>query len=247
MAEIPYDSNLAQSGPVIGPHFCVSHLVHLLIDKKAFTLRSTRYLVTSADGNLMFKVKKFPLSFHGTLVVLDTSGNPVITLRPKKLTYHSRWQVFRGESTDDKDLIFSVKKSSRFQSNTKLDVFLASNTSEENCDFKVEETHSDGSCDIFAGNSSTPIAQMDNKRTGSIFSRKDKLVVNVSPNVDYAMIVSLIIILDDFVSGSSPISTSIDFSRKLIDRFLKFFAAVAHLHDGHARSPPVVELRLSLE
>ncbi|KAL2548911.1 Protein LURP-one-related 15 [Forsythia ovata] len=211
MAEIPYYSNLAQSGPVISPHFCVSHLVHLLIDKKAFTLKSTRYLVTSADGNLMFKVEKFP--FHGTLVVLDASGNPVITLRPKKLTNHSRWQVFRGESTDEKDLIFSVKRSSMFQIHSKLDVFLASNTSEEYCDFKVKGTHSDSSCDIFAGNSSTPIAQMDNKMTaGSIFLGKDKFMVIVSPNVDYAMVVSLIIILEEMATSRQQNSSSIDVS-----------------------------------
>ncbi|KAL2525911.1 Protein LURP-one-related 15 [Abeliophyllum distichum] len=209
MAEIPNYSNLAQSGPVISPRFCVSHPVHLFIDKKAFTLRSTRYLVTSADGNLMFKVEKFPLSFHGTLVVLDASGNPVITLRPKKLTYHSRWKVFRGESTDEKDLIFSVKRSSMFQIHTKLDVFLASNTSEEHCDFKVKGTYLERSCDIFAGNSSTPIAQMDKKMTaGSIFLGKDKFRVNVSPNVDYAMVVSLIIILEEIAMSTQQNSSS---------------------------------------
>lgn len=54
------------------------------------------------------------------------------------MSAHDQWQVFRGESTELKDLIFSVKKSSVFQLKTKLDVFLANNTKEEVCDFKVK-------------------------------------------------------------------------------------------------------------
>lgn len=78
----------------------------------------------------------------------------------QKLTYHSRWEVFSGESTDKKDLIFSVKRSSMFQFHTKLHVFLANNTSEEYCDFKLKGSFHETSCDIYAGNSSTPIAQV---------------------------------------------------------------------------------------
>ncbi|CAI9759781.1 unnamed protein product [Fraxinus pennsylvanica] len=209
MAEIPYCSNLANSGPVISPQFRASHPVNLLIDKKVFTLSTTRYTVTSTDGNLVFKVEKFPLSFHGTLVVLDGAGTPVITLRPKKLSYHSRWEVFSGESTDKKDLIFSVKRSSMFQIHTKLDVFLANNTSEEYCDFKLKGSSYERSCDIYAGNSSTPIAQMDKKLTaGSIFLGKDKFMVRVSPNIDYAMVVSLIIILEEIATRRRQNSSS---------------------------------------
>uniref|UniRef100_A0A3Q7IV96 Uncharacterized protein n=1 Tax=Solanum lycopersicum TaxID=4081 RepID=A0A3Q7IV96_SOLLC len=48
------------------------------------------------------------------------------------LTEHSRWDAFKGESTDEKDLLFTIKKTSIFQWKTKLAVFLANNNSKGN-------------------------------------------------------------------------------------------------------------------
>lgn len=78
------------------------------------------------------------------------------------MTAHSRWQAFRGESTDAKDLIFTAKTHSIFYLKTKLDVFLANNTAEEVCDFKVKGSFSERSCVIYAGdeNSTTIVAQV---------------------------------------------------------------------------------------
>ena len=76
------------------------------------------------------------------------------------MSAHDQWQVFRGESTELKDLIFSVKKSSVFQLKTKLDVFLANNTKEEVCDFKVNGSWFERSCVVYAGESLTIAAQV---------------------------------------------------------------------------------------
>jgi hypothetical protein len=76
------------------------------------------------------------------------------------LTAHRRWKVFRGDSSHDKDFLFSVKKSSLLQVKTKLDVFLASNTKEDVCDFKIEGSWFERSCTIYAGDSSTIVAQV---------------------------------------------------------------------------------------
>lgn len=76
------------------------------------------------------------------------------------MTTHDRWEVFRGESTEPKDLIFSVKRSSIFQLKTKLDVFLANNTKEEVCDFKVKGSWFERSCVVYAGESLTIVAQV---------------------------------------------------------------------------------------
>jgi hypothetical protein len=74
---------------------------------------------------------------------------------------HSRWKVFRGDNTDSDYLLFSAKRSSMFQFNTTLDVFLAKNTKDDVCDFKVKGSFNwQQSCVIYAGNSSTVLAQV---------------------------------------------------------------------------------------
>ncbi|KAK8548169.1 hypothetical protein V6N12_061087 [Hibiscus sabdariffa] len=119
------------------------------------------------------------------------------------MSAHDRWQVFRGESTDASDLLFSAKRSSMFQLKTKLDVFLANNTREEVCDFKVKGSWFERSCAVYAGESSTIVTQMHKKHTvESILIGKDKFMVTVYPNIDYAFIVALIVILDGINSSA---------------------------------------------
>lgn len=76
------------------------------------------------------------------------------------MSAHDRWKIFRGESVEAKDLIFSVKRSSMIQFKTKLHVFLANNTKEDVCDYRIEGSWSERSCVIYAGESNTVIAQV---------------------------------------------------------------------------------------
>lgn len=69
--------------------------------------------------------------------------------------------MFRGDSSDCKDLLFSVKKSSLVQFRTELDVFLdGSNTNNQGYDFKVIGSWLEKTCTIYTGHSSTIIAQV---------------------------------------------------------------------------------------
>ncbi|RZR83808.1 hypothetical protein BHM03_00010503 [Ensete ventricosum] len=73
---------------------------------------------------------------------------------------HDRWQVFKGDSSDPKDLLFSVRRSSPLQFKTVLDVFLAANTKEEACDFKMKGSYRKRSCTVYKGDASTVAAQV---------------------------------------------------------------------------------------
>ncbi|KAK4478408.1 hypothetical protein RD792_013877 [Penstemon davidsonii] len=193
-----------QVAPVISPQFCVGYPVDLTIARKMMTLSECNFGVTDLNGNLMFKVKGKLLSLHDRRVLYDAADNPLITFRQKLLSAHRRWHVFRGESTDSKDLLFTVRKSSLLQITTKLDVFLASNTKENACDFKIEGSWFERSCVIYAGDSNSIIAQMKKKHTvQSVLLGKDTFGVTVYPNVDYAFIVALIVILEEINADKS--------------------------------------------
>ncbi|KAL2330524.1 hypothetical protein Fmac_018105 [Flemingia macrophylla] len=101
---------------------------------------------------------------------------------------HGRWQVFKGKSNDSSQLLFSVKKSSMIQSGTKskLVVFLANNKDENMCDFRVIITGNESSCTIYARESPTVVAEMQNNMGFN---------VRINPNVDSAFIVALLMII----------------------------------------------------
>ncbi|KAL6002934.1 hypothetical protein ACLOJK_023156 [Asimina triloba] len=76
-------------------------------------------------------------------------------------TMHDRWQAFRGDSSDSKDCLYSVKKSSLIQFKTSLDVFLAGNTKEQVPDFKIHGSFFERSCTITNGDGSIVVAQRE--------------------------------------------------------------------------------------
>ncbi|KAE8668653.1 Protein LURP-one-related 15 [Hibiscus syriacus] len=188
---------MAHPVSVIGPQYCYPQPVDLAVVRKVLAITEGNFAVTDMNGNIMFKIKGKFLSIHDRRILTDAAGNPICTLRPKIMTVHDRWQVFRGESTEDKDLIFTVKRSSMIQFKTKLHVFLASNPKEDVSDFRVEGSWLERSCTVYSGESNTILAQMHKKHSvQSVLLGKDKFMVTVYPNVDYAFVVALIAILD---------------------------------------------------
>ncbi|KAK6943222.1 LURP-one-related [Dillenia turbinata] len=195
---------MAIAQPIIGPMYCAPYPVDISIVKKLCALSEDSFVVSDVNENILFKVKGALFSLHDRHVLLDAAGNPLVTLIRKMWSAHSRWQVFRGESTEPTDLIFSVKRSSIFQLKTKLDVFLARNTAEQVPDFTVKGSYFERSCVVFAGESENIVAQMHKKRSvQSILFGKDRFNVTVYPNIDYAFIVSLIVILDEINRDNS--------------------------------------------
>ncbi|KAF5205182.1 Ubiquitin carboxyl-terminal hydrolase [Thalictrum thalictroides] len=183
------------SGPisVIGQHFCAPYPIDLTIAEKSLSFGEGNFNVTDVNGNLLFQVKGVIFSFTDKRVLRDVAGNPLVTLRQKTLTAHRRWEVYRGESTE---LLFSVKKSSIIQFTTNLEVYLASNPTKDQCDFKIKGSWGERSCVVYHGNTKNILAQMHKKlNIQSVLFGKDQFGVTVYPHIDYAFIVSLIVIL----------------------------------------------------
>ncbi|EXB42396.1 hypothetical protein L484_021991 [Morus notabilis] len=180
---------------VVGPQFCAPYPVDLIIAKKLMTLAEGSFTVSDVNGNIMFKVKGSVFSLHDRRLLVDAAERNCFRVI-QILTAHRRWEVYRGDSSNSKDLLFSAKKSSLLQLKTQLDVFLAANTKEDVPDFKVKGSWFERSCTIYLGNSSTIIAQMHKKHNvQSLVLGKDTFAVTVYPHVDYSFIVALVVIL----------------------------------------------------
>ncbi|KAL7583323.1 protein LURP-one-related 10 [Lactuca sativa] len=201
MAQTSYaypPTHTANPVAVVAPHFLAPYPVDLTIVRKLLSLSDGNFAVTDVNGSVMFKVKSKHLSLRDRRVLLDAAGNPILSFQKKLLSVHNRWVVFRGDSSDAKDIIFSAKQSSLIQFKTSLDVFLGFNEKENVCDYKVKGSWFDRSCTIYAGETTTIVAQMHKKHTvQSIALGKDTFSVTVYPNVDYAFIVALVVILHE--------------------------------------------------
>ncbi|KAF5471464.1 hypothetical protein F2P56_008252 [Juglans regia] len=197
-APAPTVAQFANPIPVICTQYCTPYTVDLAVVKKVMTISGGNFVVTDSKGTVIFYVKEKLMSLHDHRVLFHADGNPIVTLREKIMSAHHRWNVYRGKSKEPNDLIFTVKRSSMIQMRAKLHVFLANNTNEEVCDFMVEGSSHEKSCVVYTGDRTNIVAEMGKKTTvRSALFGKDNYSVTVHPNVDYAFIVALIVILDD--------------------------------------------------
>ncbi|KAJ7950077.1 Protein LURP-one-related like [Quillaja saponaria] len=190
----------AMSNPVVvvSPDYSSPNPVNLTMVKKLLNVSDAHFAVTDVNGTLIFKIKGAVLNFRERRILVDAAGTPVASLKSKLLTAHKRWQVFRGDSVDPEDLLFSARMAHMFQDRTEFDVFLAGNTTEDLCDFKIIGSWLERSCTVLTGNGSAVLARMDRKNGAqSVVMGKDSFLVTVNPHVDYAFIVALMAILNE--------------------------------------------------
>ncbi|ESW12159.1 hypothetical protein PHAVU_008G089300 [Phaseolus vulgaris] len=166
--------------PIIAPHYCDPgpHPVHLIITRERSI--GENFTVTNSNGNIVFSVKSNIVSIvtpRRHMYLFDAYGNPIVHLQGSISS--DNWKAFRGQSAESGDLIFRRERSSLFQLRTKLN---------------VKATWFGSSWDVYIGDSNILVAQI-NKKLGTIFSR-EKYMVTVSPNIDHAFIVALIVTLE---------------------------------------------------
>lgn len=71
------------SVPIIGPQFCASYHVDLVIRRNALSLKDGSVVVTDASGNILFSVKGKLMSLHHNRILLDGDDNPLVIIRRK--------------------------------------------------------------------------------------------------------------------------------------------------------------------
>ena len=68
---------------VVGPQFCMPHPIDLSVISKTFSMTDADFAVTDINGNLVFKVKGKFFSLHDKCALLDSTGNPVVSMQQK--------------------------------------------------------------------------------------------------------------------------------------------------------------------
>ncbi|KAL0341223.1 UNVERIFIED_CONTAM: protein LURP-one-related 14 [Sesamum radiatum] len=175
---------------IVGDDFCFPYLVDLAVKKKVgFSAKHIEVL--DDNGSLLVQVDGGFWQFNKTRTMHHSLGFPIITLRTKGIWLQQQWTVHRGEGLDGSDLLYTVRKSHSFQLKTRLEVFLATNLTGEICDFRVVGSYISQSFKVYKGQ--TLMAEVKERFT--LGGRKFE--ARIYPGVDYAFIVSLLVILNE--------------------------------------------------
>ncbi|MCD7454698.1 hypothetical protein HAX54_025665 [Datura stramonium] len=178
--------------PIVGDGFFFPYLVNLSVKKKILGLShininfldDTGFSLLQGNGKVLYLRKK-------KRIITDPAGLPLHTLQEKTLSWHNTRKVYNAESSDRNDLLYIIKRSSTIQMKMQLDLFLDSSINGEICDFHVK-----GSLD-------TLIAEVKERfKLGSFFNGRENFEVRVYPGVDYAFIISILIIYNEIYRES---------------------------------------------
>ncbi|XP_071698018.1 protein LURP-one-related 10-like isoform X2 [Rutidosis leptorrhynchoides] len=184
------DSHVFVPVSVIGTQFIAPYPLEVKIEKNS----QGNFVISDINSKTILKVKPCDTSFHRQRLLLDANDIPLVMMREK---------VYRGESKAKEDMIFSTKTEHMIHFKTRLNVYLANKMSnKDDFDFKIEGNWSDRSCDIYIGDSSTAIAQVNKVQPlHNVKLPKDNFMVTIYRNVDYAFVVALIVIVDSMKSS----------------------------------------------
>ncbi|KAL5698921.1 hypothetical protein ACHQM5_029892 [Ranunculus cassubicifolius] len=196
MAEEPSIPLPNQAINIINPKYCLSTPINLFIRRKIKDITNLKFVITNEIGNVIFKVKPVISSrtLHETHLLVDDQDHPLLTIRRKIRTVHRRHQVYRGDSLEAKDLLFTVKKSCIGCVNV-LDVMVESNVDVKGGSFRIQGSWLDRSCAVYLEQSPTVIAQMNRKHAvNDLKQGQEAFMVKVHPYVDQAFITTLLVI-----------------------------------------------------
>ncbi|KAJ0978326.1 hypothetical protein J5N97_013800 [Dioscorea zingiberensis] len=180
-------------GPIVGQQYYLSCPIDLAFTKKVAGVKHGKLAVTDVNGNILFWLDGS--SWKSKRKLVDAaSGLPLLSITRK--FWSDRWEAFKGDSKDKKDLLFSVKRKSMLQLRTELEVFLAGNEMENECDFKIKGEFYKKSSIIYKGNTSTVVAQMNKEhKVVNVPLEKHAFGVSIDANMDFAFITGLVVIL----------------------------------------------------
>ncbi|CAF2047900.1 unnamed protein product [Brassica rapa] len=186
---------------VVSDQFCNPYPMDLMVKRKVQNFSKDHYQVFDPSGNLLLQIDGQAFGFNRKRVMRDPAGFTILTMRQKGITLKNKWEVHGGESKEKEDLLFTVQQSLAVSLKTSLDVFLAENNNVKKgstCDFHASGGYSNISFKVFKSDALIAGVGVTHKFTwGSFCKGKYNFRVRVNPEVDYAFIIALLVMVDD--------------------------------------------------
>ncbi|KAL5720408.1 hypothetical protein ACHQM5_013078 [Ranunculus cassubicifolius] len=167
----------------------------LTVWKKSLLFSCKGFTVFDTKGNLVFRVDNYLFSNKSKILLMDAAGNPLLTIRQKKLTLADNWVVYDGE-TEVKPILI-VKKNLSFL-NSKLLAHVTSGSNGNNKTvYRIEGSYGQRCCTIY-DEKRCPIAEIKKKEsvTGGVSFGSDVFRLVVQPDMEPAVAMALVILLE---------------------------------------------------
>ncbi|KAL2557613.1 Protein LURP-one-related 8 [Forsythia ovata] len=189
--------------PVAAPPAINGSSAVLTVWKKSLLFNCDGFTVFDAKGNLVFRVDNYMSHNKAQIVLMDASGNSLLTIRRKKLSLGDCWLVFDGETAMNPR--FSVRKNINLL-NTKCLAHVISPAGKPESVHVIEGSYAQRCCAMYDENR-RQLAEIKPKEAAvrGVSFGMDVFRLIVQPEFDMTIAMAILIILDQMF-GSSTIS-----------------------------------------
>ncbi|KAH1090847.1 hypothetical protein J1N35_018104 [Gossypium stocksii] len=178
----------------------------LTVWKKSLLFNCNGFTVFGSKGDLVFRVDNYMDGNKGEILLMDATGNPLLTIRRKKMSLGDSWLVYKGESTSTNPLL-CVRKSMNILNNKCLAYVIPGDSTSNrsnNVVYEIEGSYSQRSCSVYDDRRRLA-AEIKKKEAvnGGVAYGNDIFRLVVQPGhirTDFAM--ALVILLDQMFGSS---------------------------------------------
>ncbi|KAL5720410.1 hypothetical protein ACHQM5_013080 [Ranunculus cassubicifolius] len=170
----------------------------LTVWKKSLLFNCKGFTVYDGKGSLMFRVDTYFSSNKADIILMDAIGNPLLTIRRKKLTLAENWLVYDEETMANP--IFLVKKNVNFLKSKLLAQVISPgyrNGQGKNVVYQIEGLYSRRYCRVY-DEKRRIVAEIKVKESvvGGVSFGRDVFSLTLQPGVDPTVMMSLVILLE---------------------------------------------------
>lgn len=188
----------------------------LTVWKKSLLFNCNGFTVFDSKGNLVFRVDNYMQGIKGEIVLMDAAGKPLLTIRRKRLSLGDNWLVYDGEKTDVNPR-FAVKKHvniltskclAHVSCNSSADGSSSSpSPSNKNVLYEIEGSFAQRACAVYDGNRRRVAEIKKKEAVGGVAFGSDVFRLIVQPEIETAVAMALVILLDQMFGSSRRFSS----------------------------------------
>ncbi|XP_010261398.1 PREDICTED: protein LURP-one-related 8-like [Nelumbo nucifera] len=177
----------------------------LTVWRKSLLFSCNGFTVIDSDGKLVFRVDNYMDGHREEILLMDGSGNPLLTMRRKKLmTFVENWLIFEGEGSEEvcrsrsakkkPTPIFCVRKHMNLLSSNSsvlAHVFTGSSSSNTRFLYVIEGSYCQRSCQVLD----------ESRKVMAEIKRKEAMSQGGRGGISFGVDVFLLIVRSDFNPG----------------------------------------------
>ncbi|XP_052171936.1 protein LURP-one-related 8 [Diospyros lotus] len=188
----------------------------LTVWKKSLLLNCDGYTVFDAKGNLVFRVDNYAAASKAKntheIILMDAAGNSLVTIRRKRLSVSDNWLVYDGETAVNP--ILSARKHMSLL-NTKSLAHVSSccggggkgsssssSPSSKKAMYEIKGSYAERRCTLYDGDMKAVAEIMPKEAVGGLAFRGDVFRLVVQPEIDSAVAMAIVILLDQMFGSS---------------------------------------------